>query len=64
MLKRNISNLVKKNLLLKKKVKVLESRKESKTDACLSFQIDCDGNNSVEDSSSTDTHIQYNSTEG
>merc|ERR1719290_852912 len=52
MLKRNVSTIVKENLLLKKKVKVLESRKESKTDVCLSFQIDCDGNNSVEDSSS------------
>jgi len=63
-LKRNISNLVKENLLLKKKVKVLESQKDSKTDACLSFQIDCEGVDSVEDCSSTETHIQYNSTEG
>jgi len=63
-LKRNISNLVKENLLLKKRVKVLESRSESKPDVCLSFQIDCDGLNSVDDISNSESHIQYNPTEG
>jgi len=64
-LKRNISNLVKENLLLKRKVKVLDSRTEiKKPDSCLAFQIDCDGVNSVEDISSSQSHIQYNSTEG
>eukprot|EP00090_Calanus_glacialis_P042392 TRINITY_DN7519_c0_g1_i1.p1 TRINITY_DN7519_c0_g1~~TRINITY_DN7519_c0_g1_i1.p1 ORF type:complete len:457 (-),score=180.01 TRINITY_DN7519_c0_g1_i1:113-1483(-) len=62
-LKRNITNLVKENLLLKKKVSSLESQAVSKPDPCLSFQIDCDGLNSVEDISSSQAHIQYNPTE-
>jgi len=62
-LKRNISNLVKENLLLKKKVKYLASQVDKKPDPCLSFQIDCDGVSSVEDISSSQANIQYNNTE-
>lgn len=62
-LKRNVTNLVKENLLLKRKVKVLESKAESKPASCLSFQIDCDGLNTVEDVSASQSHIQYTATE-
>jgi len=62
-LKRNITNMVKENLLLKKKVHSLESRVDSKPDQSLSFQIDCDGLSSVEDISSSQAHIQYATSE-
>jgi len=62
--KRNITNLVKENILLKKKVRCLESQVNTKPDSSLSFQIDCDGLNSVDDLPSIQSHIIYTPSEG
>ena len=66
-LKRNITNIVKDKLLLRKKILKLESQVQvtSKTDSCLSFQIDCDGLASDEEShcETQDSTIQYDASE-
>jgi len=61
-LKRNLTVIVKENIILKKRVKQLEGSQAFNQASSLSFHIDCDGKSSGEEVSNTHDQIEYNTT--